>query len=426
MNPSSLATIAARDLAWWRRVPNGLIVIGGLLALAGALLDLKQFGYAWLLAFMFFLSLSLGALFLVLVHHLFDAGWSVAIRRFCEHLACLLFPWLALLFVPVACLAASIYPWMQVANPQTDPALSAKYPLFTRPMFYGVAGACFGVWWVLSRGLRKWSLRQDDTGSAQCTFKMRTYAGWGIAAFAITLTLAAIMWMKALQHQWFSTLYGACYFAGSVWLSVATAYLLTLLLARQGVLRPVLHEHQFYFLGLLMFAFTVFYAYIHFSQYFIIWNANLPEETFWYVAREQGSWYYVGLFIIFGHFFVPFLALLRLDVKVSCAIMTPVCLWAWLLHYVDLAFNIMPVAHPAGFPWRWLWLDLGCLAFMAGVLAKVFVNDLLRSPAYPLKDPRLREAMGLEHPVPTQISGGELDETEGFADGAPRTNGGAT
>src|SRR5207237_7718672 len=114
-------------------------------------------------------------------------------------------------------------------------------------------------------------------------------ASWGLWLFSFTRTLAAIMWMKALQHQWFSTMYGVYYFAGSVWMTLATAYIITMILDRQGVLTEVLHEHQYYFLGSLLFAFTVFYAYIHFSQYFIIWNGNMPHETYWYVLRERGS-----------------------------------------------------------------------------------------------------------------------------------------
>ena len=137
----------------------------------------------------------------------------------------------------------------------------------------------------------------------------------------------------------------------------------------------MLHEHQYYFLGSLLFAFTVFYAYIHFSQYFIIWNANMPEETFWYVLREKGTWFWVGMVIIFGHFFVPFLALLRIDVKSVFTFMVPLCVWTWLMHCVDLSFNIMPVLHPDGFPLQWIWLDVGCWAFMAGVLAKVFLRE---------------------------------------------------
>ena len=101
------------------------------------------------------------------------------------------------------------------------------------------------------------------------------------------------------------------------------SYVITMILDRQRMLGDVLHEHQFYFLGTLLFAFTVFYAYVSFSQYFIIWNANMPEETFWYVLREQGSWFSVGLVIIFGHFFVPFLALLRIDVKQEFRLIAP-------------------------------------------------------------------------------------------------------
>ncbi|MBM3879115.1 MAG: hypothetical protein FJ387_05280 [Verrucomicrobia bacterium] len=404
------------DLSRWRQVPNWLIVGGAAGALLGLVLSPRQFGYSWLLAFMFFLSLALGGLFLVLVHHLFDAGWSVPIRRFCEHLACLLAPWLAVLFLPIAVLAPTLYGWMSVADPHADHALHAKWPLFTKPAWYAVTALCFGVWWWLSSRLRYWSLRQDQTGAPECTYKMRRYAGGGIFLFALTLTLAAILWMKGLMYHWFSTMYGVYYFAASVWLTVATVYIITMVLKRTRTLEAVLHEHQFYFLGSLLFAFTVFYAYIHFSQYFIIWNANVPEETFWYVIREQGTWFYVGLVIIFGHFFVPFLALLRIDLKLTFGWMLPVCLWAWAMHYLDLAFNILPVAHPDGYPWQWAWLDLACTALIGGLLAKAWLKSLHRHPPYPLRDPRLAEAMGHVHPVASPISGGEMDETDELAD----------
>ncbi len=399
----------------WRKVPAFLMVGGGALALLGFLVKREQFAFCWLLAFMFFLSLCLGALFLVIIHHLFDAGWSVSIRRFCEHIAALLVPWMALLFVPIALMPGTLYDWMH-KNPKLDHALAAKLPLFTLPGFYVAAVFCFLTWWLLSNRLRYWSLKQDDTGGATPTHRMRFYSCIGIFLFAITLTLAAVMWMQGLQYEWFSTMYGVYYFAGSVWMTLATAYVITMVLDRLGVLSPVLHEHQYYFLGSLLFAFTVFYAYIHLSQYFIIWNGNMPEETFWYVVREKGTWWYVGLVIIFGHFFVPFLALLRIDVKNNFAYMVPLCVWAWLMHWTDLSFNIMPVPHPNGFPWQWLWLSLGCWAFMTGLLATVFLREYAKYPPYPVKDPRLIEAMGFYHPVPTQISGGELEEVEDLPD----------
>src|SRR6185436_9610558 len=114
------------DLSRWRKVPMMLMVGGGVLALIGAIFFTDQFAFSWLQGFMFSLSLCLGALFLVLVHHLFDAGWSVPIRRFCEHIATLSFPVLAFLFIPIAFLRTHLYEWMREPNPDLDPALKAK------------------------------------------------------------------------------------------------------------------------------------------------------------------------------------------------------------------------------------------------------------------------------------------------------------
>jgi hypothetical protein len=395
------------DLSRWRPVPLILMVVGGIGVIAGWLKNeehngLSQFGYSWLLSFMFFLSLGLGGLFLVIVHHLFDASWSVPVRRVNEHLAFLL-PVLALLWIPIGLLASKIYPWIQMLQRgEMDHALHAKHALFSVPMFYVIAAICFAVWIFLSWRLRALSLRQDQTGDPQCTlswaFGMRVTASIGIFLFALTLTLGAIMWMKALQHQWFSTMYGVYYFAGSVWTTLATVYIICLLLKRQGSLRDVVQEKQFYFLGSLLFAFTVFYAYIAFSQYFIIWNANMPEETFWYVVREKGTWWQIGMIIIFGHFFIPFLSLLRIDVKLSW-FMIPIGIWAWLMHFIDLSFNIMPVLHPNGYVLHWM--DIACFLFMAGVLSKVFLMYFSAHAPFPQRDPRLAEGLDVYVPPVT-------------------------
>ncbi len=384
-------------LSKWRNVPNLLVGFGLAFSILGAVVNLDQFGYSYLLAFMFWLSLSLGALFLVLMHHLFDAGWSVPLRRFCEHLGCLAFPWMAIFFLPILALARRLYPWM-AANPATDHALRSKWPLFTMPGFILASAVCFGVWWLLSSKLRSWSLKQDETGEALCTRKMRFHSGWGVVAYALSLTLGAIMWVKALMYDWYSTMYGVYYFAESVWFGIGAVFLIMMVLNRQRILSPVLQTYQYYYLGSLFLAFTVFYAYIHFAQYFIIWNANIPDETFWYTIREQGTWFWVGMILVFGHFLLPFLALLRIDVKCVFWTMFPLSLWAVLMHYFDMSFNIMPVKWPHGYPWQWAWLDLACLAFMGGVLSKVFLRDLHRHPVYPLKDPRLHEALGIVVP----------------------------
>jgi len=422
-NPSesSSAQAAPLDLSAWRKVPNLFIGVGGALAVLGLLLDSRQFAYSWLTGYMFVLSFVLGGFFLVLMHHLFDASWSVPIRRVCEHIASLSAPWMAVLFLPIAIFAKPIlYQWM-TADPHADHAVQAKYPLFTVAGFYLVAFFCFLVWWSFSNRLRYWSLKQDqaasargasqpgffaqllglnqnDPGSVECTAQMRKFAAAGIFLFAVTLTLAAIMWMKALQYQWFSTMYGVYYFAGCVWTALATVYLITAVLQRHGSLKDVVHSDTYYYLGSLLLAFTVFYAYIHFSQYFIIWNANVPEETFWYKDREEGSWWDIGQVIIFGHFFVPFLALLRIDAKLSLTIMVPICCWAWLMHFVDISFNVLPVSNPEEFPAGWIWLPVACSALMIGALIKVFLKQFLAHPPYPVKDPRLAESLNVYVP----------------------------
>ena len=381
--------------SWVPKLPLILIVVGALIAGITAAMNLKQFAYSYLVAYMFFLSICLGGLFLVLVHHLFDAMWSVPIRRICEHLAYMLWV-MGILFIPIALLAPQIYQWMR-NDPGHDHALAAKLPLFTKGGFYLIALALFLIWWWLARGLRSWSLRQDKTGEAICTYKMRKYAAGGIYLFAITLTLAAIFWMKGLEHQWFSTMYGVYYFAASVWVTLATVYLITHLLKRTGPLSAVVSDRQILDIGVLLFAFTVFYAYIAFSQYFLIWNAAMPEETFWYVKREKGSWWEISMLLIFGHFFLPFLSLLRIDAKRYLPLMVPLCAWAWLMHFSDMAFNIMPVIHPDGFVLHFG--DLGCMALIGGILSVVFIKYFKSHPPYPLKDPRLGEALGVHHYV---------------------------
>jgi len=381
----------------WKKLPLFLAVLGAVCGVIGMLTMTKQFAHSYLLAFMFFLSICLGGLFLTIIHHLFDAAWSVPLRRINEHLAFLL-PVMGVLFIPIAIFAPTdLYTWMQL-DPHADHALHAKQPLFTYGGFYGSAVILFAVWTWLSYSLRSWSLRQDNAGNDNalrvlCTRKLRVHAAYGVYVFAFSLTLAAIMWMKALEHQWFSTMYGVYYFAASVWTTLATLYVIATVLKKTGPLASVIKPRQMHDIGVLWFAFTLFYAYIHFSQYFLIYNANIPEETYYYVKREAGSWWQIGMIIIFGHFVVPFVTMLRIDAKLNLAIMIPLAVWAWLMHFCDISFNIMPLIHKTGFVVHWL--DITCMAFIGGVLSLVFIKYFNAHKPYPVNDPRLGEALGV-------------------------------
>lgn len=407
----------------WRSIPQIAVVFGLVLCMYGLVQDKQQFAFSYLTAFMFFLSLGLGSLFMVLIHHLFDAGWSAPIRRYLEHFSCLLFPWLGVAFIPIGFMAPDyIYPWMQVVDPHEDHALYVKKALFNKPTWYAASTLLFLFWGWLTHRLRYWSLQQDKSGTAEfegklmfpehliasfyknfqglpfekdnqqvlCTRMMRIHAAYGVVLFAFTLTLGAILWMKSIQHQFFSTMYGVYYFAGSVWLTISTAWITARVLKAKGLL-PQVHNLQFYHLGTMLLAFTVFYAYIHFSQYFLIWNAAVPEETFWYVLREQGTWAYISWALIIGHFLIPFLTLLRIDVKLTHKVMVPVFIWVLLMHYMDMYFNMMPEIHPDG-PSPAI-ADLGALLLIGGTLIWVFMRNLFSHPICPLRDPRMGEAI---------------------------------
>ena len=394
MSSKNTNSLPPLDLSGWRKLPGLLMVIGGVLSIAGLAINPTEFGFSWLLAFMFYYSIALGALFLVMVHHLTDAGWSVGIRRFCEHIASLLFPWLAILFLPVLIFARKIYTWLTL-NPDTNNLVAAKLPVFTCSGLVVASAIFFGIWWLLTSRLSALSLEQDKTGAADCTRKMRFHSGWGIVAFALTLTFSGVLWMKATSYEFFSCIYGVYFFSDCAWIGLATVYVIAAILVRQGTLAPVFQKNYFYFIGVLLLGFTLFSAYAEFAQYFVVWNANMPEETFWYLIRERGNWWTLSLILIFGHCFIPFFVLLPEKVKMNFKVIVPVCVWIWLMHALDLAFNIFPALHPDGYPLHWIWLPIGTLLLMGGFLAAVFLKKFQAHPPYPQRDPRLLEAMGV-------------------------------
>jgi hypothetical protein len=384
------------------------MVVGGILSVLGLAIscykkELFEFGCSWLLAFMFYYSLALGSLFLVMVHHLSGAGWSLGIRRFLEHIASLLGWPLVVVFLPVAIFAKQIYSWMSF-DPATNNLVAAKLPVFTMPGFYVTSAIFFAILWFLSSRLSSLSLKQDKVGGAECTHKMSFHSGWGIVALALLITFSGVLWMKAVQYQWFSCIYGVYFFSDCAWIALATTYMIAASLYRQGTLANVVHEHCFYYIGLLFFGFTLFSAYTEFAQYFVVWNANMPEETFWYLIREQGNWWWLSMILIFGHFFVPFFVLLPVKVKTNFKVVIPVCLWAWLMHALDLAFNIFPTHRPDGYHFKWIWLPLGTLMFVGGFLGNIFAKKFNANPPYPQRDPRLLEAMGVNAHVIDELT----------------------
>jgi hypothetical protein len=190
-------------------------------------------------------------------------------------------------------------------------------------------------------------------------------------------------------------MYGVYYFAGSILAAFALLGLLAATLRRAGVLRDVVTVEHVHDLGKLMFAFTVFWAYIAFSQYFLIWYANIPEETVWYAHRWQGSWRTVTILLGVGHFALPFFFLLPRAVKRRGPAVSAAAVWLLFVHLVDLHWQVMPGLHPDG-------VHVGVvdvLAFVGvgGLYAGVVGLVLRRTAAVPLRDPRLPESLAFEN-----------------------------
>lgn len=380
----------------WGRGLCAVTAVGAGLAVASGLSHPTRLGYSYLTAWLFLASLSVGGLFWVMVQHLCEAGWWVPLRRAAEHLACLA-PVLGLLWLPLIGLGPRLYGWMQSGGAGADPSLQAKATLLNWPAWVGLSLLILVCWSLLAWRLRAVSLAQDRTGAPACVSQLRRVSALGLCVLAVTVTLAAVLWAMALEPHWGSAVYGLYYLAASAWVTVAALYGLAVWLQRAGPMAQLLGPRQFRDLGVLWFAFTLVYAYVHFVQYFVIWNGNIPEHTFWYLRRQQGPWAGLGLALIVGHFGVPFLVLLRQDTKLSWPVTVPLAVWCGLMHYLDVAFNVlpaMPPAQPRGFGLG----DLGCLAFMGGVLGWAWLRAFQAHPAFPLRDPRLRDALAVAQP----------------------------
>ncbi|MEZ5276194.1 MAG: hypothetical protein R3F07_07440 [Opitutaceae bacterium] len=406
---ASSIPMAGQNSSFGRRA-----LIIGLVALVisaiGFLLGPKQAAASWLLAVTFWTSMAIGMLFLIMLHHIFDAGWSTIVRRPLEH-AVAVFPWLALLFLPLVALSlfydpGILWKWMDpnydlssVGGHGTvgqDILWAKKSGYLSQPFFVLRYLLYFGAFALLASRFRRHSFAQDQDGDVGHTHSMRKWAALGIPLAALCATFASIDWIKSLDYHWFSTMFGVWFFAGSMRLALAGTVLICLLLVREGRFKGLLNKSHLYDLGNIMLAFTVFWAYISFSQYFLIWNANIPEETFWYVIRESGNWWYVGLFLIFGHFLFPFLYLLGYRNKILPGRIAFISAWFILAQLVDFYYNIMPYQKDAfGDPKAFsvsIW-DISSLLAVGGICAWVVANSLNRTRIIPIRDPRILESV---------------------------------
>lgn len=353
----------------------------------------KRFFFSYLHNFVFFLSLLLGGMFFVLIQHLTRATWSVAVRRLAEGIAAN--AWLtALLFLPVLFGMRELYEWLDPQAVAHDALLQGKAPYLNRTFFLVRCAAYFAVWIGLGRWFLSRSTTQDRSGDPAITVRMQKISAPGMVLFALTLTFAAFDLVMSLDPHWYSTIFGVYFFAGSVVGGISLLVVLAYTLQGWGRLARVIGPRHYYDMGTLLFAFTVFWAYIAFSQYMLIWYSNISEETAWFLPRRTGSWSAVAMLLVFGHFLVPFFFLMSRWVKRRRGLVALAAVWMLAMHWVDLYWLIMPEFSPAGI--RPHVLDAACLLAVGGLFMAGVAFNLRPHSLVPVKDPRLADSLASE------------------------------
>jgi hypothetical protein len=381
----------------WNRIP----IIGAVCALLGVVVcailgagNPKQFFFSWLVSFLFFLSLALGALFFVLIQYAAQGGWGIVVRRIGETIFATL-PVMAAIFLPLLLGLHDLYEWSHPDAAEHDALLRWKAPFLNVPFFLIRAALYFGCWSFIALLYYRGSRGQDQTGDPGVSARLRRLAGPAIIVLALTQTFASIDWIMSLTPHWYSTIFGVYFFAGSFVGFIALLSVVVAAMRRAGLLETIISDEHLHDIGKLLFAFTAFWAYIAFSQFFLMWYANLPEETIWYKARMEGSWLTVSLFLMAGHFGVPFFYLMGRAVKRKGTTLAIGGAWLLAMHFLDLYWQVMPTLHPHG-P-NASALDVAAFVAIGGCFMAAAGWLIRRQALVPLRDPRLAESMAFEN-----------------------------
>jgi len=360
------------------------------LSLVGYFLDSGQFFHSYLVAFVFWCTISLGGLFFVMIHYLTNATWSVVLRRIGENIMVLL-PVMAVFAIPILFGLGDLYHWSHADMVRSDPLLEGKSAYLNIPFFIIRMVAYFAIWTLLGRHLYKLSLKQDVEHSDSLLRGAVKASAPGMILFAVTITFFSFDLLMSLDAHWYSTIYGAYIFAGSFlsFLSFITLYVI--LLRKRGILADTVTLEHFRDLGKLIFAFLIFWGYMAFSQYLLIWYGNIPEETVWFLHRWDGNWKIISLVLVFGHFVIPFFVLFPMEIKKNMPVMMVMTTWILIMHWVDIYWLVMPDFLSHGI--HISWMDFSTLIGIGGIFIWRFLRLNYSKPLVPVNDPRLESSI---------------------------------
>jgi hypothetical protein len=368
----------ARTLA----LATGLI---GVLALAwGAIHDIREFYRSYLLAYLYWLDLPMGAFALLMVYHLTGGAWGASTRRILEA-AVRTLPWMGLLFVPVLCGLGHLYPWTDSAAVQANETLRHKHVYLNIPFFVARTVLYFVCWIGISRALLAASAGEEVGASFDARKRLRTISAPGLLVYGLTVTFAAIDWQMSLEPLWYSTIYGLVFAVGQGLAGWAFTVLIFGWLCLSAKPHRMDFPNKVYRdIGNIQLMFLILWTYLSFMQYLIIWMGNLPEEVTWVLNRTRGGWQVSAVLLVIFQFAAPFSVLLFRGVKERIRVMRWVAIVILLIHVVDRQWFVMPAFYPQHL--HFSWMNLAALAAIGGLWLWLFLGKLDAYPVFAVTD----------------------------------------
>lgn len=385
------------DSELWTRGRNAIAfvaLISSVATLSGFFLAPERFYQSYLVGFLFAIFIILGGMFFVQVQYLTGSAWSVPMRRIAENMIVTV-PLGFLLFLPIILGQHHLYEWSHADVVAKDVLLQAKSAYLNSRGFSIRALVFLSIWSLWSWRIYQQSTKQDKTHSLE---QMHTISRWsapGLLVLFLSATLASFDWSMSLDPHWYSTIFGLYCLAGGALSFICVWTLICLGLRGKNVLSNTITIEHYHDLGKWMFALTVFWAYISFSQYLLIWYANIPEETIWFMHRFEGSWSWVSGALLFGHFVIPFFVLISRASKRNRKILRFAAIWLLAFQFVDFYWQVMPTFHKAGLAVHWL--DLAAPAAIISAFALAFWGRMKAHALLPVGDPRFEQGLHFQN-----------------------------
>ena len=380
---------------WRKELPASVTRLGWILLIAGVaiaalgyIVDARRMAFDNIIGYLFLASVAAGSVFLVALEYIGGAVWSVPTRRVNEFLGALVLL-LPLIALPMFFHLHDVYHWTHEEVVAADKLLAGKSPYLNVNFFILRFVLIFVIWSLFHLLFTRNSTKQDTTKDQKLTTINIRLAAVFMPVFAVSLTLTAVDWAMSLEPHWSSTIFGVYYFSGTVLAALSAATYIIIKLHEYGYL-PKVQRDSFYSLGALMFAFINFWAYIAFSQFLLIWYADLPEETVWFMSRWRNGWEYVSILLIVVHFAVPYFALLTQDSKMDLKRLKLMAIWILFAHLLDLYWLVMPTySESVSFSWT----EFGFPTLLVGLVMVVLSFKMKRNNLVPVGDPKLARGL---------------------------------